>query len=51
MTESEILKKLKETQKERRYNHTLGVADEAVRLAPKFGVSAEKARLAALLHD
>ncbi|MEE0867691.1 MAG: bis(5'-nucleosyl)-tetraphosphatase (symmetrical) YqeK [Clostridia bacterium] len=51
MTECEILKKLQETQKERRYNHTLGVADEAVRLAPKFGVSPEKARLAALLHD
>ncbi len=51
MTESEIIKKLKKTQKERRFLHTLGVADEAVRLAPKFGVDVKKARLAALLHD
>ena len=51
MTESEIIKKLKEKQKERRFNHTLGVADEAERLAPKFGVDPKKARLAALLHD
>ena len=51
MTESEIIKKLKETQKERRFNHTLGVADEAERLADKFGVDKKKARLAALLHD
>ena len=51
MTESEMLKKLKETQKPRRFEHTLGVADEAVRLAPKFGVDEKKARTAALLHD
>lgn len=51
MTESEIIKKLKETQKERRFNHTLGVADEAERLADKFGVDKKKARLTALLHD
>lgn len=51
MTECEIIKKLKETQKERRFLHTLGVADEAVRLAPKFGVDEKKARTAALLHD
>lgn len=51
MTESEIIKKLKETQKERRFNHTLGVAQEAERLADKFGVDKEKARITALLHD
>lgn len=51
MTESEIIKKLKDTQKKRRFEHTLGVADEAVRLADKFGVDKEKARLTALLHD
>ena len=34
MTENEIIEKLKATQKERRFNHTLGVMEEAVRLAP-----------------
>ena len=51
MTESEIIKKLKKTQKERRFIHTLAVADEAERLAKRFGVPKKKARLAALLHD
>lgn len=51
MTEKEMLKKLQATQKERRYNHTLGVISEAERLAPKFGVDIQKARITALLHD
>ena len=34
-----------------RMRHTLGVADTAVELAKKFGIDADKARLAALLHD
>ena len=51
MTESEMLEKLKKTQKKRRVIHTPGVVDEAERLAVKFGVDKEKARLAALLHD
>lgn len=51
MTEKEMLKKLQATQKERRYNHTLGVISEAERLAPKFGVDTQKARITALLHD
>lgn len=51
MTENEMIKKLRETQKERRFNHTLGVVKEAKRLAPKFGVEVNKASLAALLHD
>jgi len=36
---------------EKRYNHSLCVADEAVRLAQKIGVDTEKAYLAGLLHD
>ncbi len=44
-------KKLRATQKERRYFHTLGVVKEAVRLAPRYGVPVEKAKIAALLHD
>lgn len=34
-----------------RYEHSLGVADTAGKLARRFGVDAEKARLAGLLHD
>ena len=51
MTESEMIEKLRLTQKERRFNHTLGVVEEAERLAPLFGVDVEKARITALLHD
>lgn len=51
LTEEEMHKLLRSNQKERRYFHTLGVVKEAVRLAPKFGVEPEKAKIAALLHD
>lgn len=51
MTEVEMIQKLKNSQKERRFRHTLGVAEEAVRLADKFGVDKDKARIAGLLHD
>lgn len=51
LTEEEMHRKLRSTQKERRYFHTLGVVKEAVRLAPKYGVEVEKAKIAALLHD
>lgn len=51
LTEEEMHRKLRLAQKERRYFHTLGVVKEAVRLAPKFGVDTEKAKIAALLHD
>ncbi len=50
-SEAQILDKLKGMITERRYAHTLGVADTAVRLAPKCGVDVHRARLAALLHD
>ena len=51
MTEVEMIEKLKSTQKERRFRHTLSVAAEAERLAEKYGVDKNKARLAGLLHD
>ena len=51
MTTDEMIARLKATQIERRFNHTMGVAAEAVRLAPKFGVDTEKAYIAGLLHD
>lgn len=34
-----------------RYNHSLSVSSTAERLAKRFGVSSEKAKLAGLLHD
>ena len=37
--------------KEKRYIHSLAVADEAERLAIKYGCDPEKAYLAGLLHD
>lgn len=47
----EILKELKKTLKPERYQHTLGVAETAVRLAPVCGVNPWRAEIAALLHD
>ena len=46
-----MIKKLKATQNERRFNHTMGVMGEAERLAERFGVDTKKARVTALLHD
>ena len=37
--------------KAKRVRHVLGVEEEAVRLAEKYGADVEKARFAALLHD
>lgn len=51
MTESEMIEKLKASQHERRFNHTLGVAKEARRIAGKYGADQDKAYLTALLHD
>lgn len=36
---------------ERRYNHSVNVSIEAVRLAEKYGEDTEKAALAGILHD
>ncbi len=50
--EYEIYKKiLKEKLNEKRYYHSLCVADEAYRLAVKYGADSEKAYLCGLLHD
>ncbi len=48
---SEYKKILRERLDEKRYFHSLCVADEAKRLAVKIGVDTEKAYLAGLLHD
>lgn len=42
---------LKQRLNEKRYYHSLCVADEAVRLAEKYGADKDKAYLAGLLHD
>lgn len=46
-----ILKKLREDLDTERFKHSLGVEKTAVALAKRYGVSAKKASLAALLHD
>jgi predicted HD superfamily hydrolase involved in NAD metabolism len=46
-----LLKRLRETLKPPRYEHTLNVARLADALARRHGVDAGKARLAGLLHD
>ena len=38
--------KLKSTLSEKRYKHSLGVCDEAVKLAEKYGADTEKAYIA-----
>ena len=47
----EICAALQATLKPGRYIHTLGVAETALRLAPRYGVDPARAELAGLLHD
>lgn len=47
----DYLKIVKKLVKDRRYNHILGVVDEAMALANKYNISVDKARIAASLHD
>ncbi len=42
---------IEERLSEKRYRHSLGVADEAVRLARRYGADEDKAYLAGLCHD
>lgn len=52
MLEYETMKdKLQSALSIKRYKHTLGVVDEAVKLANIYKVDEQKARVAALLHD
>ena len=48
---TEYKKILQERLTPKRYHHSLCVADEAVRLAKKYGGDCDKAYLAGLLHD
>lgn len=51
MTEKEMTEKLKSALKPKRYIHSLGVCETAVKLAKQFEVDRDKAYLAGLLHD
>lgn len=51
LDEEGMRKLLKTRLKEKRYIHSLGVANTAVLLAQKFGVDKKKAYIAGLLHD
>lgn len=52
MWEKELLRiKLKEQLKEKRYLHSLGVEETAVKLARRYGLDEKQAAVAALLHD
>lgn len=51
MTYEEAHALIEATLPKKRYIHTLGVVETAARLAQKYGVDVEEARLAAMLHD
>lgn len=51
MTENEMKEKLKSALKPKRYIHSIGVCDTAIKLAERFGADKEKAYIAGLLHD
>ena len=48
---SEYKEHIKEKLSKKRYNHSLNVADAAVKLAKRYGTDKEKAYIAGLLHD
>ncbi|MGG1552643.1 bis(5'-nucleosyl)-tetraphosphatase (symmetrical) YqeK [Paenibacillus ferrarius] len=51
MNREALIAAVKEQMPERRWLHTLGVMETSVMLAERFGGDAEKADLAAILHD
>ncbi len=51
MTVDEMRRELQRRLKKSRFAHSIGVANTAVKLAKKFGVDADKAYMAGLLHD
>ena len=51
MNKEIMSEKLKAALTEKRFIHSLGVRDEAVRMAKLFGCDEEKAYIAGLLHD
>ncbi len=51
MTIEQMTDKLRHTLEEKRFNHSINVMEEAVKLAQCHGADVEKARIAGLLHD
>lgn len=51
MNKKEMQSKLRKALKKKRFEHSLGVRDEAARMAERFGADTEKAYIAGLLHD
>lgn len=51
MTILQMEEKLKNVLSEKRFRHSIGVMETAVKMAEHFGCDAEKARLAGLMHD
>lgn len=51
MTVSNMREAVRPLMGEKRYQHSLAVEKEAVRLAEKYGVDSEKAAIAGILHD
>lgn len=51
MTIEQMTEKLRNTLEEKRFNHSINVMEEAVRIAKHYGADVEKARIAGLLHD
>lgn len=51
MNDDELLKIVQKQMPERRWQHTLGVIESAVKLATQYGADVDKARRAAILHD
>lgn len=51
MLEENLKSYLQENLSERRYKHTMGVYESAIKLAKLYGADLEKAKIAALAHD
>lgn len=51
MREQDIIEKIKDLLSEKRFRHTMGVAETAQQLAKRWNESVPKVRTAALLHD
>lgn len=51
MKHDKMLKKLKTMINDKRYQHSIGVMSECVKLAEHFGINPEKSVVAGILHD
>ncbi|AMA62766.1 MAG: bis(5'-nucleosyl)-tetraphosphatase (symmetrical) YqeK [Kurthia gibsonii] len=51
MERQQLLAAIKDRMPEKRYIHTIGVADTAMKLAARFGEDVKKAEIAGILHD